>query len=216
MLMRSLLLLVVFSGCVTMTPDQIAARNANAAMEVTCDSPEDCEIKWAAALDWIQRNSHWKLRNVTDSLITTEGPFDTTQAAFEVTKFPRGGGVYEIRFRAACGNMFGCVPSILDLTASFKSSVGYRDMTVAERRSAPASVRTFGEIDSPEETAARSITIGTTKEEITAKIGRPPDEENRRTRAGQVEETWTYRFGQTKIIYRIEDGKVAGTSMSTN
>lgn len=118
-------LCIAMFACETMTPQQQAAVDANAAMEVTCTGQQDCEMKWARALDWVQRNSHWKLRNVSDMLITTEGPLDTTYAAFEITKFPKGNGAYEIRFRAACGNMFGCVPSIKQLTANFKAAAMY-------------------------------------------------------------------------------------------
>lgn len=125
--MKSLVLIValVLTGCATVDPATQAAQDANAAMQVTCDNAEDCELKWARALQWVQENSRWKLRNVTDSLITTEGPLSTPSPAYEVTKFPLGGGRYEIRFRAGCGNIFGCVPSIKEVTASFNAFVAY-------------------------------------------------------------------------------------------
>lgn len=116
---------LILASCETMTPVQRSAMETNAAMQVTCSGQQDCEMKWARALDWVQRNSHWKLRSATDMLISTEGPLDTTYAAFEVTKFPIGNGTYEIRFRAGCGNIFGCVPSIKQLTADFKTTVAY-------------------------------------------------------------------------------------------
>jgi hypothetical protein len=109
----------LFDDTAGMKPAELAALNDDLNIDLTCTAGEDCELKWSRAMDWLQRNSCWKLRNVTDSLITTEGPFNTQSAAFEITKFPRGGGVYEIRFRAGCGNPFGCSPSIKKLTANF-------------------------------------------------------------------------------------------------
>jgi len=110
-------------ACSTLTPAQRAAVERDARQLVVCNGKEDCEIKWATALRWVQDNSRWKLRAVTDSLVTTEGPFDTPSAAFEVMKFPRGGGSYEFQFRAACGNIFGCIPEIVVLAADFNNTV---------------------------------------------------------------------------------------------
>jgi hypothetical protein len=44
-----------------------------------------------------------------------------TYTAYEVTKFPKGDGVYEIQFKAGCvGQGFGCHPNVGKATASFK------------------------------------------------------------------------------------------------
>jgi hypothetical protein len=121
---KGLVLMIAAVACApALTPQQKAALETDAARTVTCDGKDDCEIKWAAALRWVSDNSHWKLRAVTESLVTTEGPFDTVYAAFQVQKFPLGGGRYEFQFSAGCGNMFGCAPSVLELTASFKNTV---------------------------------------------------------------------------------------------
>lgn len=121
--MKLLIAVVAVSGCVTMTPTQQAQVTADSQRRVTCEGKDDCELKWATALRWVQDNSYWKLRAVTDSVITTEGPLDSPSAAFSITKFPLGRGAYEIQFRAGCGNMFGCVPAIEQLAASFKNEV---------------------------------------------------------------------------------------------
>ncbi len=115
---------LVLAACATMTPQQQAELKSEAARPITCSTKDDCEVKWARALRWVQDHSRWKIRNATESLITTEGPFDSTDAAFSITKLATDGGVYEIEFRAGCGNIFGCVPSILELSASFNRSVG--------------------------------------------------------------------------------------------
>lgn len=113
--------LLVLSACAT--PQQKAQWEFEASRPVTCSQGSDCEVKWSRALIWVQDHSRWKLRIANDTLITTEGPFDTTDAAYSITKVPTGTGTYTIVFRAGCGNMFGCVPSILELQASFVNFV---------------------------------------------------------------------------------------------
>ena len=116
-----ILCLLGLSACAT--PQQKAKWEFEASRPVTCSQGSDCEVKWSRALIWVQDHSRWKLRIANDTLITTEGPFDTTDAAYSITKVPTGTGTYTIVFRAGCGNMFGCVPSILELQASFLNFV---------------------------------------------------------------------------------------------
>lgn len=111
----------LLSSCAT--PQQKAMLEMDASRPMICQQGQDCEVKWSRALVWVQDNSRWKLRIANDSLITTEGPFDTTDASFSINKIPLGNGQYSIAFRAGCGNMFGCVPSLLELKASFVNAV---------------------------------------------------------------------------------------------
>jgi hypothetical protein len=125
---RSLALAGILTSlaCAHVTPEQQLA----ASQQVTCSSKDDCELKWARATKWLQDNSHWKLRTVTESLLTTEGPNGQTFTAYEVSKFPMGNGTYEIQFKAGCHNMgLGCHPSIVGATASFKRFVATGDIT---------------------------------------------------------------------------------------
>ncbi len=118
--------IVVASGCAHVTPEQQAA----ASLQVTCTGKDDCELKWARATKWLQDNSHWKLRTVTESVLTTEGPNGEVFTAYEVNKFPLGDGGYEIQFKAGCSNKgLGCHPSIVGATASFKQYVATGAMT---------------------------------------------------------------------------------------
>lgn len=119
------LTLVAAVGCAHMTPQE----QLDAAREVTCNSKDDCELKWARATKWLQDNSYWKLRTVTENLLTTEGPMDRTNTAYEVNKFPKGDGVYEIQFKAGCSNKgLGCYPKVGKATASFKRYVSTGEM----------------------------------------------------------------------------------------
>jgi hypothetical protein len=77
---------------------------ARADEPILCSSGLDCEMKWSRVTTWLQDHSRWKFRNVTETLITTEGPMETENPAFEVTKMPTGDGkTYRIKLRAFCG-----------------------------------------------------------------------------------------------------------------
>jgi hypothetical protein len=125
--MKKIIFLCIFiaflSGCETSSSQQKATLEMDASRPVTCQQGSDCEIKWSRAMHWAHSNSHWKLRIATDSLITTEGPMDTDEAAFSIAKVAHGKGQYSIDFRAACGNIFGCVPTLLELKAGFVNAV---------------------------------------------------------------------------------------------
>lgn len=95
-----------------------------AAATITCTLGTDCEVRWSRVTTWLQANSQWKFRNVTDTLITTEGPLDTIKPAFEVTKIPVGDGkTYRIVMRAFCGVDDVCNKLILALKASFHDAL---------------------------------------------------------------------------------------------
>jgi hypothetical protein len=119
----SLIMIILLSACAAPTPQQKAQWNLDASRPVTCSKGSDCEVKWSRALSWVQNNSRWKLRIANENLITTEGPFDTPSAAYSITKVANSDGIYTIDFRAGCGNIFGCVPSILQLQADFVNYV---------------------------------------------------------------------------------------------
>lgn len=94
-----------------------------AAAPITCAAGGDCELKWARVMVWLQDHSEWKFRNVTDTLITTEGPLETMKPAFEVTKVPAGDGkTYRITMRAFCGSG-NCEKLIRKLRANFYDSM---------------------------------------------------------------------------------------------
>ncbi|TAN71595.1 MAG: hypothetical protein EPN17_00895 [Methylobacter sp.] len=109
--------LLVLASCVNPEKQALLSKVAN--QSIICGTIDDCEVKWGRSILWITQNSHWKIRQQTEQLITTEGPLDSTEAAFVVNKIPLGGGKYQIDIQAACGNPFGCVPETLDLRADF-------------------------------------------------------------------------------------------------
>lgn len=132
LIFAAMLIFILSSGCATMSATDKAYYQGAANSPIYCSGTDDCEVKWGRAILWVSQNSHWKIRNQTDNLITTEGPFDTVYAAYSINKVPLGKGKYQILMRAGCGNPFGCVPSILQLKADFITFVS------------PESVNTYG------------------------------------------------------------------------
>ena len=126
--MKSILAIVVLSlcvaGCETMTPEQLAAQNAQAARPVGCQGQEDCEVKWGRATRWVLDHSEFKIRSQSETMIATMGPLPNDPTpAFTITKIALGQGAYEFDFRGGCDNMFGCVPSMTASRASFVAAV---------------------------------------------------------------------------------------------
>ena len=91
--------------------------------KIACTAGPDCEYKWSRVTLWLSNNSSWKFRNITDTLITTEGPLDTSKPAFEVIKMATGDGrTYQISMRPSCG--VGCTEKdFLRLRAKFADFV---------------------------------------------------------------------------------------------
>lgn len=119
---------ILLIGCSTVHLSEEQKMNLSnlANKPVYCEGGDDCEIKWGRAITWVLQNSYWKIKVQSDSLITTEGPLNTVYAAYQVQKVPLGNNKYLIDMRLGCGNPFGCVPSVLELKASFVQFVaGY-------------------------------------------------------------------------------------------
>jgi hypothetical protein len=96
---------------------------AAANQTITCTAGTDCEYKWSRAMEWVQNNSAWKFRTVTDTLLTTEGPNDTVKPAFEIARLSQGDGKnYRITMRAWCG-AGNCEELITQLRANFNRFV---------------------------------------------------------------------------------------------
>jgi hypothetical protein len=111
-------------GCASQQQKSINSEVANT--PIICTRGDDCEVKWGRALTWVTQNSYYKIRNSTDSLITTEsGIVDDgdTHASYSILKTAQGDGEYLIDFQAGYNNMFACTPSINKLRDSFFSAV---------------------------------------------------------------------------------------------
>jgi PDZ domain len=129
-------------ACTTLSSEERTRLRTVAATPIYCTTGEDCNVKWDRVLLWITNNSHWKIRDQTDSLITTEGPFNTTYAAYSVNMVSLGRNREQIRIQLGCGSLFGCTPDTLQLKASFVQFVIGTDKPV--KASTQSSTPTFG------------------------------------------------------------------------
>lgn len=90
----------------------------------TCKEAKECEIKWAAARDWVINNAGWKLQHVTADYLETFNPTASSpNLAMRVVKEPKSDGSYQIKATAWCDNMFGCVPDGWEALKKFNDHV---------------------------------------------------------------------------------------------
>jgi hypothetical protein len=123
----SIFILFLLAGCATLTPEQIAEKQAkeiSAAREIICVKGGDCEVKWGRAINWVKRESKWKIQIQTDSAIQTLGldSGDSHSPGFIVMKVPAGNGRFRITMDSSCG----CIGDLLNdpsLKASFNAFV---------------------------------------------------------------------------------------------
>ena len=114
----------VLSGCKTLTPEQQAQLEKDAALQITCTTGEDCDAKWSRAIAWITRNSHSPIRTQNDFMIQTyPSPRGSSASSFLVTKLASGSGVYKITMTSTCGGFPDCEPSATELSAKFNRFV---------------------------------------------------------------------------------------------
>ena len=109
----------LIGGCGTASKDKIAGWEQKAARPVTCQAGADCGTKWAKSVTWVRRHARYEIQKISDYSIMTDGPFDSTAAAFSVTRQANPDGTYTINFEAWCGSSFGCKPDVRQLKADF-------------------------------------------------------------------------------------------------
>ena len=127
-LMLAAVAAITFTGCAggqkLQTDPDILALERN---PTRCHSPEECEMMWAAARNWILSHSSYKIQTYSTDMIETHNPSPYDAGiAVRATKDPEGGGVYRIRVVIWCNNMFGCVPGLKESILSFHRTVRAR------------------------------------------------------------------------------------------
>ena len=116
---------VIVAGC-TIDPEQASApAPVSPPASITCQAGADCDAKWSRAIEWITKNSEWRIQRQTDALIQTSSSInDSPSPAFKVTKVAAGApGAYEIDFSGKCSNMWGCMPTVAAARAKFAAFV---------------------------------------------------------------------------------------------
>ena len=93
---------------------------------VTCGSPEECEVKWSAAIGWLLANSTYPIETASETLVTTSPGrlFSgyTVQSGYRVQRKAIGKGAYRIELSRICA-AYSCVPSLLEARALFWAAV---------------------------------------------------------------------------------------------
>lgn len=117
-------LAITLMGC--STPQPLTEKQLQDITAPSCSTKAECDTMWQQSQVWIAQHSAWKLQTVTDTIIQTYGPGDSTDVAYTITRIPLGGGINSISMRAACGNLFGCVPrrpseEIIDFNNSLRA-----------------------------------------------------------------------------------------------
>lgn len=113
------LLVPTIAGCVATSRSDWTQPEA-----IRCTSEKQCEAMWSKAQAFVARNSDFKVQVSSSSLIQTFGPTRNNPGlAFVVTKEIDQTGSGWIQLRAACGNSFGCIPSVGDAGRRFTAYV---------------------------------------------------------------------------------------------
>ena len=104
------LLAIFLAGCAG--PQPLTPEQTKMMVGAVCNSPSECTIMWQRAQLWLANNSIWRIQLANDTLLQTFGPgsSNSTELAYTITKTPIGGDKYQIRMRAGCDNIFGCLP----------------------------------------------------------------------------------------------------------
>jgi hypothetical protein len=117
--------LVVLAGCTIDPQEGSTQASASPPAPVTCQAGADCDAKWSRAIEWIKKNSAWKIQRQTDVLIQTYNSInDSSSPGFKVTKVAASQpGTYEMDFTGKCSNMWGCTPTVAAARAHFADFV---------------------------------------------------------------------------------------------
>lgn len=101
--------IAVLTACATPTdPTIVASWKAEAMRTIPkCKSATECDVKWAAARQYILQHSAWKIQRMTGDFIETfSPPTGVVQLAYRVTKTPLSDGSYAIEGQTWCGTEY--------------------------------------------------------------------------------------------------------------
>lgn len=114
---------LVLAGCATgpqLTPEQRSAM----LQPVVCADKVQCDLYWQRAQLWVAQHSHWRIQLANDVLIQTYGPGNSSpDTAYTITRINAANGSGQIKMRAACDNIFGCIPAPVEAIDMFRKEV---------------------------------------------------------------------------------------------
>lgn len=95
----------------------------------TCSGAKDCEIKWAAARQWLLSNMTMKLQHYAPDYMETFNPVDEGIGG-RVTKDPVDDTTYKITVAISCAG-FTCLGSMTKIKQSFNDKLNGQAMPAA-------------------------------------------------------------------------------------
>jgi len=126
---------LILSGCATVSIEQKQIWRETGPV---CFTKPDCDAKWAAARNWVQENSGYRIETYSDNLIETYHPPDASpKIAARVSKTPdgtssEGNQINIIEIKVWCTKTLGCIPTVDESVLKFNqyvSSVQANDET---------------------------------------------------------------------------------------
>ncbi len=117
---------LIFGGCATVSIQQKLIWRETTPV---CFTKPDCDVKWAAAGNWVQNNAGNKIRTHSDDLIETyHPPPDSPSIAASVSKTsdgtsPEGNQINIIEIKVWCTKTSGCTPSVDESVLNFNQYV---------------------------------------------------------------------------------------------
>ena len=96
-----------------------------ATKDPTCSNANDCAEKWERASQWVNANSYWRVKKMSDTRIETRKAraYHYTRTTYLVKKLPRSDGSSVIRLQASCFPSVHCVPNTVIAIGSFNHFV---------------------------------------------------------------------------------------------
>lgn len=119
------LLALLVVGCATVpTAETNALRGQVKSTVPTCKTDKECEVKWAAARQWVTTNSGYRFQHLTaDYMETYNAVNSSVELAARVTKNPQSDGSYRIEASVWCDNWMGCRMPPLEALLHFNQTV---------------------------------------------------------------------------------------------
>ena len=120
----SVITLMSLSACSTPARIDPAKQAYAQSIQPVCRSEKECELMWSAAKQWVEENSRYRIKLLTNDHLETYSPTDgSAWLGMVISKVPNKDGSYRLRSKMWCDNIFGCVPTPEDALISLNKAV---------------------------------------------------------------------------------------------
>lgn len=105
----------------TTTPAKLAYAQR---IQPVCRGEKECELMWSAAKQWVEENSPYRIKLLTNDYLETYSPVGGSPLlGMVISKVPNKDGSYRLRSKMWCDNIFGCSPDAVDAVISLNKAV---------------------------------------------------------------------------------------------